>query len=52
MRSSAAPAPRYVAIITDGNGRWAEQELQKLTDSATKEIDDLLKGKEGEILEV
>jgi ribosome recycling factor len=30
----------------------AEQELQKLTDSATKEIDELLKGKEGEILEV
>jgi ribosome recycling factor len=30
----------------------AEQELQKLTDGATKEIDDLLKAKEGEILEV
>ena len=30
----------------------AEQELQKLTDSATTEIDDLLKAKEAEILEV
>jgi ribosome recycling factor len=30
----------------------AEQELQKLTDSATKEIDGLLQAKEGEILEV
>jgi ribosome recycling factor len=30
----------------------AEQELQKLTDTATKEIDDLLRSKEAEILEV
>ena len=30
----------------------AEQELQKRTDSATKEIDGLLQAKEGEILEV
>jgi ribosome recycling factor len=30
----------------------AEQELQKLTDAATKEIDGLLKAKEEEILEV
>jgi ribosome recycling factor len=30
----------------------AEQELQKLTDSATTEIDDLLRAKEQEILEV
>ena len=96
---SASPA-RYVAIITDGNGRWAqsrglpvlagheagadtvkarlrdaaefgieqltvfsfstenwerpraEAELQKRTDSATEEIDALLKAKEEEILEV
>jgi ribosome recycling factor len=32
--------------------RRAEQELQKLTDEATGEIDTLLKGKEEEILEV
>jgi undecaprenyl diphosphate synthase len=25
LRSSAGEAPRYVAIITDGNGRWAQQ---------------------------
>jgi ribosome recycling factor len=30
----------------------AEQELQRLTDSATKEIDELLRSKEAEILEV
>jgi ribosome recycling factor len=30
----------------------AEQELQKVTDTATKEIDELLKAKEDEILEV
>jgi ribosome recycling factor len=32
--------------------RRAESELQKATDKATREIDDLLKGKEQEILEV
>ena len=55
----------YVAIITDGNGRWAQQrglpvikghraeaELQKLTDARVGEIDRLLAGKEEEILEV
>jgi ribosome recycling factor len=30
----------------------AEQELQKVTDTATKDIDELLKAKEDEILEV
>ena len=58
-------APKDVAIITDGNGRWAqrqglpvaaghraEAELQKLTDNATGEIDSLVKGKEEEILTV
>ncbi|MGH2951862.1 MAG: polyprenyl diphosphate synthase [Solirubrobacterales bacterium] len=25
MSTPAGPGPRYVAIITDGNGRWAEQ---------------------------
>ena len=56
---------KYVAIITDGNGRWAQQRglpvldghraeeaLQRLTDEKVKELDALLKGKEEEILEV
>ena len=45
-----------VAIIMDGNGRWAkrrgENQVQKLTDEHTKTIDDLLKHKEAEIMEV
>ena len=61
----AATRARYVAIITDGNGRWAqrqgvsvedghraEAELQKLTDQHTSAIDAALAAKEKEILEV
>jgi undecaprenyl diphosphate synthase len=97
--SSAAEPARYVAIITDGNGRWAasrglptieghragadtvkarlrdavelgvrelksegevgaddekraETELQKLTDGRIADLDEALKAKEAEILEV
>ncbi len=38
--------------IGEDEERRAEEELQKVTDSATGEIDSLLKGKEEEILEV
>jgi ribosome recycling factor len=38
--------------LGEDDERRAEAELQKQTDGATKEIDDLLKGKEEEILEV
>ena len=67
----AAPEPdlpevaRTVAIIMDGNGRWArrrglpiaaghraEGRVQELTDEHTKQIDELLKHKEAEVMEV
>ena len=38
--------------VGEDDERTAERELQRLTDEATKEIDDLLKAKEDEILEV
>ena len=59
------PTARYVAIITDGNGRWAkarglpvgeghraEEALPKLTDQHVGEVDAALKVKEADILEV
>ena len=67
MTTEPGEAARYVAIITDGNGRWAkarelpvgedeerraEAELQKHTNARIAELDGLLKGKEEEILEV
>ena len=38
--------------VGDDEERRAEQQVQKLTDDHTKEIDDLLKHKEAEIMEV
>ena len=38
--------------VGEDDERRAESELQKATDDATREIDDLLKGKEEEILDV
>jgi ribosome recycling factor len=38
--------------VGDDEERRAEQQVQKLTDEHTKSIDDLLKGKEAEIMEV
>ena len=38
--------------VGDDDERRAEQEVQKLTDAHTKTIDELLKHKEAEIMEV
>ena len=64
-RAAGGAQCRYVAVIMDGNGRWArrrhlpvaaghraEEHLQQLTDKRIHEIDELLKHKEAEILEV
>ncbi len=38
--------------ISEDELRWAEEELQKVTDGHTEQIDDMLKHKEAEVLEV
>jgi ribosome recycling factor len=38
--------------VGDDEERRAEQQVQKITDEHTKSIDDLLKAKEAEIMEV
>ena len=51
-RTTSSSAPRRTREISEDDLRRAEAEIQKLTDAHVTEIDEVLKRKEAEIMEV